>query len=226
MQIVFIDSSKTHPGSVRKLLGRSTMAVCTESWGLNKNESGADWMPAEWLMRCDLIWSVNPWTAHSCQYSALGRSSLYQPITPTSPSTPEAWTHFQQKWWLWPLSKHTTLWTLKAIHLAEQEAMERLECDGVERKEMTEWARKTCSHSHCVNNESLASGPLLSCRRPGFLCMNKFKKIWHVCMLIISQLKFLFSLKVLSSPETKQVIFVIQPNQAFTSVQKSQCHNL
>ena len=27
-------------GSVRKLLGWSTMAACTESWGLNKNESG------------------------------------------------------------------------------------------------------------------------------------------------------------------------------------------
>lgn len=103
-------------GSVRKLLGWSTMAACTESWGLNKNESGAVWMPAEWLRRCDLIWSVNPWTAHSCQYSALVWSSVYEPITATSPSTPKAWTQFQQKWWLWPSSKHTALWTLKAIH--------------------------------------------------------------------------------------------------------------
>lgn len=70
-------------GSVRKLLGSSTMAACTESWGLNKNESGgAVWMPAERLRRLDLIWSVNPSTAHSCQYSALVWSGPSPPPAP------------------------------------------------------------------------------------------------------------------------------------------------
>lgn len=64
-------------GSVRKLLGWSTMAAYTESSRLNKNESAAVWMPAERLRRCDLIWSVNPWTARSCQYSALVWSGVY-----------------------------------------------------------------------------------------------------------------------------------------------------
>ena len=70
-KVFLLTHQRRIPGSVRKLLGWSTMAACTESWGLNKNESEAVWLPAERLSRSNLIHSVNPWTAHSCQCSIL-----------------------------------------------------------------------------------------------------------------------------------------------------------
>lgn len=103
MQSVFIDSSKTYPGLCKKAIrlvnNGSLYWKLRAEWEWERGCLNASWTSE--LPRPHLEYEPGNGPFLSV-FNTCVRQHIARPALPWGPSAPNAWTQFQQKWWLWP----------------------------------------------------------------------------------------------------------------------------